>query len=176
MTTSNSDAQRDQPSVTANGSPIRNLIDGLIVRELSCHPDHRGEVSELYRLDWNCHPMPVTSAVLVTLHPGVIKGWHLHEESDDRNIVVSGFTRWGFFDDRPDSPTRGRLNVVTVTERRRAVIVIPRLVWHAVENVGSGEAILVNLPTGLYEHGRPDKIRLPIKNDLIPFDFSSRHG
>jgi dTDP-4-dehydrorhamnose 3,5-epimerase len=63
------------------------------------------------------------------------------------------------------------LNKFTVTERNRSLVVIPRGVYHALENVGNGEAVFINLPTRAYNHENPDKYRLPLKNPLIPFDF-----
>jgi dTDP-4-dehydrorhamnose 3,5-epimerase len=35
---------------------------------------------------------------------------------------------------------------------------------------------MFNLPTWPYDHADPDKYRLPIKNDLIPFDFDDGPG
>ena len=57
------------------------------------------------------------------------------------------------------------------SEKNRALLVIPRGVYHAVRNIGVTDAIFVNMPTRPYEHGDPDKFRLPLKNSLIPFSF-----
>jgi dTDP-4-dehydrorhamnose 3,5-epimerase len=35
---------------------------------------------------------------------------------------------------------------------------------------------MINLPTCPYDHADPDKYRLPIKNELIPFDFDDGPG
>ena len=55
-------------------------------------------------------------------------------------------------------------------------MIIPRGVYHAVQNIGTTEALFVNMPTRPYNHGDPDKFRLPLKNDLIPFDFGDASG
>jgi dTDP-4-dehydrorhamnose 3,5-epimerase len=168
--------KRDRASVTRDGEKLGQGIDGLDIRLLVAHADQRGEVAEVFRADWGWRDEPVVNVALVTLWPGVVKGWHLHERGDDRNAVIGGFTRWAFYDDREGSPTRGRLVVRSFSERQRAIIYIPRGVWHAVQNVGTEEAVLVNLPTTAYDYERPDKLRLPLKNGLIPFDFSELHG
>jgi dTDP-4-dehydrorhamnose 3,5-epimerase-like enzyme len=68
------------------------------------------------------------------------------------------------------------LNVFTFSDRNRAILIIPRGVYHAVQNIGQTEAIMINLPTCPYDHDDPGKYRLPIKNDLIPFDFDDSLG
>jgi dTDP-4-dehydrorhamnose 3,5-epimerase len=62
---------------------------------------------------------------------------------------------------------------ITVSERNRALIIIPIGVYHAVKNIGTEEAQFMNFPTKPYNRESPDKYRLPVKNDLIPFDFSN---
>jgi dTDP-4-dehydrorhamnose 3,5-epimerase len=68
------------------------------------------------------------------------------------------------------------LNLFTVSERSRALVVIPRGVYHALQNVGETEAMFVNMPTAAYDHANPDKCRLPIRNDLIPLAFEDLPG
>ena len=68
------------------------------------------------------------------------------------------------------------LNVMTFGERNRALIVVPAGVWHAVQNVGEREATFINLPTRPYNYEDPDKFRLPLHNDLIPFAFEDASG
>ncbi|MBD0324626.1 MAG: hypothetical protein ICV72_14770 [Aldersonia sp.] len=80
------------------------------------------------------------------------------------------------FDDRADSPTHRQLDVFTVTERNRALVVIPAGVYYAIHNIGVDDAFFVNMPTEPYNHENPDKYRLPIKNDLIPFAFEDEAG
>jgi hypothetical protein len=60
----------------------------------------------------------------------------------------------------------------TFSERSRHLFTIPLGVWHAVQNTGVGDATFMNMPDRAYDHAAPDKFRLPLKNDLIPFDFS----
>jgi dTDP-4-dehydrorhamnose 3,5-epimerase len=62
------------------------------------------------------------------------------------------------------------------SERAPALLVIPRGVYHAVRNIGTTDAIFVNMPTRAYDHGDPDKLRLPLKNGVIPFDFDDGPG
>jgi dTDP-4-dehydrorhamnose 3,5-epimerase len=97
-------------------------------------------------------------------------------DQDDRLFVSQGTIRFGLYDDRPESPTHKMLNIFTVSERNRALIVIPRRVYHGLQNVGNTEAVFINMPSRPYNHVDPDKYRLPLKNDLIPFAFDDDIG
>jgi dTDP-4-dehydrorhamnose 3,5-epimerase len=163
---------KDTPSITAEGRLLGRRIAGLSVTLLRPVEDERGDVTELYRASWGLHPAGVTHVYRATLRPGVVKGWIVHRKQEDRLAVVEGTLTWAFYDDRPRSRSRGVLSVLTFSERNRALIVIPRGVWHAVKNVGLTDAAFINLPSRAYDHADPDKYRLPLKNDLIPFDFS----
>jgi dTDP-4-dehydrorhamnose 3,5-epimerase len=176
MRTKATDPTKDLPTVTPEGEPLARRIEGLIVRPLRGIEDKRGEIVEVYRPSWGIHAEPLVYVYQVSVRPGAIKGWVVHTQQDDRIHLVSGSLRWAFYDDREASPTHGLLNVITISERNRALLAIPRGVFHAVENIGPCEAIFINMPTRAYEHGDPDKYRLPLKNDLIPFDFDDGRG
>jgi dTDP-4-dehydrorhamnose 3,5-epimerase len=56
------------------------------------------------------------------------------------------------------------------------MICYPSGVYHALENVGTTDVICLNTPTRAYNHEDPDKYRLPLDNDLIPFKFRGKTG
>jgi dTDP-4-dehydrorhamnose 3,5-epimerase len=169
-TTAFTAAVKDRQSVTAEGQSTGQLIEGVSVTRLSPREDERGEVCEIYNPAWGVHPAPLVYVYQATLRRGQIRGWVVHREQDDRLFINFGSVRIALYDDR-DSPTYRLLNVFTVTERNRALVVIPSFVFHALQNVGETEAAFVNMPTKPYDHVNPDKYRLPLKNDLIPFSF-----
>jgi len=100
----------------------------------------------------------------------------VHKKQDDRIFISKGTLRWAFFDDRKDSSTHKLLNIFTFSERNRVLFVIPQGVYHAVQNIGTDDAVFINMPTRPYNHKDPDKHRLPLKNDLIPFSFDDGPG
>jgi dTDP-4-dehydrorhamnose 3,5-epimerase len=63
-----------------------------------------------------------------------------------------------------------------VSEYDRKLVNIPRNVWHADHNIGSKDLLVVNFPTLVYDHANPNKLRLPIDSDLIPYEFGSAKG
>jgi dTDP-4-dehydrorhamnose 3,5-epimerase len=162
---------KEQPSVTADGESLKPLIVGVKVRYQRSIEDARGEITEVYRPSWGVHDDPLVYVYQVSVRPGMTKGWVVHERQEDRVFHIMGTTHWALYDDRPESSTRGLLNQFVFSEKNRALLVIPRGVYHAVRNIGIGDAIFVNMPTRPYDHEDPDKFRLPLKNDRIPFSF-----
>ena len=53
---------------------------------------------------------------------------------------------------------------------------IPVGVWHADRNIGAKDARVINFPTKPYDHENPDKYRLPLNNDRIPYRFDGVSG
>jgi dTDP-4-dehydrorhamnose 3,5-epimerase len=169
-------AVRDKQTVTPDGERTESLIEGVMLRKIRPQPDERGEVCEIFSPAWNVLPEPLVYVYQATILPGYVKGWIVHREQEDRIFVSLGRLRIVLFDDRPDSPTFRQINQFTITERNRALLVIPRGVFHAVQNVGQAEAVFINMPTRPYSYENPDKYRLPLKNDLIPFEFEGFRG
>ena len=162
---------KDEPSVTPEGDSLQPRIQGVKVRYQRPIEDARGEVTEVYRESWGLHEDPLVYVYQVSVRPGMIKGWVVHERQEDRIFHIMGTTRWVLYDAREGSPTKGLINEFVFSEKNRAVLVTPRGVYHAVQNIGTIDAVFVNMPTRAYEHGDPDKFRLPLKNGLIPFSF-----
>ncbi len=167
---------KDQQTVTRNWESVRPLIAGVTVKPVPTLQDERGELVEVYRQDWGVMDAPLFAIHQVGIRPKKIKGWSLHLDNDDRLFVSLGFLRIALFDNRTDSPTYRLLNILALSERNRALVVVPRGVYHAIENIGEGEAVMISMPTSPFDYEDPDKYRLPIKNDLIPFAFEEIQG
>lgn len=167
---------KDVQTVTPTGENIRRQIDGLIIRRAVPHEDERGEIVEVFNPAWGVHPDPLVYVYQGTIRPGAAKGWIVHRQNEDRLFMSRGVMQWAFYDDRPDSPTYRMLNTFVFSERNRALVIIPKGVFHAVKNIGQEEAVFVNMPSVAYNHADPDKFRLPLKNDLIPFAFDGPPG
>ena len=164
-------ARRDRQTVTAEGISISRLAEGVQVRVLSTHTDLRGAVVELFDQRWEWHPDPIVSAYSFTIRPGTVKGWNLHRGHEDRYALLFGEMELMFFDPRPDSPTCGEVSKVVLTERHRCLVNVPKDVWHADHNIGTQDVVVVNFPTKAYDHANPDKYRLPLDSELIPYSF-----
>jgi dTDP-4-dehydrorhamnose 3,5-epimerase len=164
-------ATKDPQFVTPEGTPVGRLTHGVTIRDLPTHVDQRGSVMELFDVRWNWHPEALVFAYCFTLRPGVVKGWGLHKEHEDRYVLIQGELELVLYDPRPESPTVGQVCRLQLTPYRRCIVNIPRNVWHADHNIGAVDVLVVNFPTASYDHANPDKYRLPIDTDLIPYRF-----
>jgi dTDP-4-dehydrorhamnose 3,5-epimerase len=158
-------------TVTERSEPIGDLIDGVVRRSSITHPDERGTLTEIFNPVWDFSDDPLVYVYQVTIRPGQIKGFVLHRAYSDRLFFSLGTLKVVLYDDREDSPTRGMLNELFFSEENRGHLVIPPNVWHAVQNVGSTDALFVNCPSKPYNHADPDKWAMPEDSDLIPYSF-----
>ncbi len=163
--------KKDSQFVTSDGEKLMKHIDGVVVRPAVTQTDDRGTLSEIYNPAWGIHPDPLAYIYQVTIRPGKVKGWVVHHKQDDRLYFSSGTLQVVLFDARPGSKTKGLINEFFLGDNNRALVIIPKGVFHAVRNVGLTDALFVNTPTRAYDHKDPDKYRLPLKNSVIPFTF-----
>ena len=127
---------KDTQTVTAEGVRVAPSIEGVVIHRIPPQEDERGEISEVWNLHWPGLDDPVVHVYKVVTRPGTARGWQMHADQDDRLFVSRGRLRFGLYDDREGSPTRGMLNVFTLSDHQRAMVRIPRGVWHGVQNVG----------------------------------------
>lgn len=167
------EAVPDGATVTPQGQPTRTLTHGLSIKRLITHTDDRGTLTELFDPRWDFHPEPLVFAYTFSIRPGMVKGWNLHKQHEDRYAVVLGEMELVLFDPRSESPTFGQICRIRLSELDRCIVNVPANVWHADYNFGQKDTVVVNFPTMAYDYANPDKFRLPIDTPLIPFQFPS---
>jgi dTDP-4-dehydrorhamnose 3,5-epimerase len=171
-----SQVMKDAPTVNAEGRSLQMLPAGVTFRDLVTHTDDRGTVCEMYDPRWPWNDGPFVYAYFVTLRPGKVKGWAMHKLHEDRYCIMFGEMEVLLYDSRENSPTRGLLAKVALSEHRRRLMNIPPGIWHADVNIGSRDAVLANFPTKPYDHDDPDKYRLPLDTKQIPYSFEKSLG
>ena len=169
-------SKKDVQTVTTQGVSTSGLPEGVNMRDLVVHTDDRGTVCEMYDPRWNWHPEPLVFTYYYTVRPGWVKGWAVHKTHDDRYCLLSGEMKVVLYDARPESATFGRVFEIYLSEQRRQLLSIPPGVWHADQNIGQKDVLVVNFPTIQYDHTNPDKYRLPPDTDLIPYKFKDVKG
>lgn len=169
-------ASRDRQMATPEGRRVARLTDGVHIRPLTTHVDARGSVMELFDPRWAWHPDPLLFAHMFTIRHGIVKGWNLHREHEDRYALLHGTVELVLFDPRPESPTCGEICRLALSGHNRCLVNVPRNVWHADHNIGAVDAVLINFPTMPCDHANPDKYRLPLDTELIPHSFGDAQG
>ena len=166
----------DPPVVDRAGRPFAPGVDGAVVERLTPLVDHRGTLTEVIDFDRPFWSEPVVYSYLFTIRPGRIKGWGMHEYQADRYFVLTGDVRVVLYDDRPGSRTQGRFWQAFFTDESRGLVRIPAGVWHADQNWGERDAMVVNFPTRAFDRRNPDKRRIDPRSGDIPFDWDLPNG
>ena len=164
--------RKDGQTVTADWTPLMDLLHGVSVREVRNVPKRDGLLTEVFRREWAGAAAHVDQVFQVRLEPGGISAWHTHRHTTDRLFVTAGLMRIVLYDARSVSPTHGRLNELRFGLTRPALVVIPPGVWHGLENLSSSPSIVLNLVDRAYDYEDPDHWRLPFDTDRIPFRFA----
>lgn len=167
---------KDVQTVTPDGRPVVPLPEGMTFKELPTHLDERGSICELFDPRWSWNEAPFAYAYLFTIRPGKIKGWGMHRRHEDRYALLYGEMLVVLYDARPDSPTFGLVSKIVLSEHNRRLMNIPAGIWHANQNLGQKDVVVVNFPTIPYDHHDPDKYRLPLDTDQIPYSFEPTLG
>jgi dTDP-4-dehydrorhamnose 3,5-epimerase len=150
------------------------MIEGVKVRRLRFIPDERGYLMEILRSDWEEYER-FGQVYVTAAYPGVVKAWHYHELQADHFVCVHGMAKVVLYDRREESPTHGELNEFFIGELNPRLIKIPPAVVHGFKGVGPDVALIVNVPTELYNYDDPDEHRLPYDTKEIPYDWSLEH-
>jgi dTDP-4-dehydrorhamnose 3,5-epimerase len=94
----------------------------------------------------------------------------------DNFAVLHGMVQIALHDPRDGSPTKGEVNVFHAGVHNPILIHVPPFVYHGFKNIGTEEAIILNLPTEVYDYKQPDEYRLDPHTSDIPHDWSRRDG
>ncbi len=105
------------------------LPHGVRLIELGMNRDLRGNLTELFREEWQCGVAPVQWNVARSAR-GSLRGVHVHALHDDLIVLASGRLAMGLHDLRRGSPTMGQSALVELNAERMQALVVPRGVGH----------------------------------------------
>jgi dTDP-4-dehydrorhamnose 3,5-epimerase len=160
---------------TAEGKLRLVPIVGVEFRSTRPVPHEDGHVTEVARADWQLLGEPLVQVHITTTFPGRVRAWGLHQQSTDRLFVVAGLVKIVVFDGRNGSPTHGKINEFTVSEKNPGLLVIPPNLYHGWKNIGTTEAIIINMPSRAYNYEAPDALDLPWDSEaaerIVPYKW-----
>jgi dTDP-4-dehydrorhamnose 3,5-epimerase len=160
-------------AVDRKGRPAGDRIAGVIYRQVRPVPHEDGTLVEIARAEWTELVEPIVQVHLTTTLAGRKRAWGLHQRSTDRLFVVKGLVSLVVYDGRHESPTLGLVNEFKICERNPALVVIPPNLYHGWANIGTDEALIVNMPSVQYDYDGPDALDLPYDSQqataVVPF-------
>lgn len=151
------------------------MIDGVKTKQLKPICDERGRVMEMFRSDWQ-EFINFGQTYMTSAYPGVVKGWHYHKKQTDTFICIKGMMKVVLYDGRENSKTKGEINEFFIGEQNYSIVQIPPFVYHGFKCISEGEAIIINVPTELYNYKEPDEYRLPFNTKEIPYNWERKNG
>lgn len=151
------------------------MIQGVQIKQLKPNCDERGIVMEILRSDWQ-EFTKFGQVYMTTAYPGVVKAWHYHKEQTDSFACIKGMMKVVLYDWRAGSKTKGEINEFFIGERNPVLIQIPKNVCHGFKCISEHEAIVINVPTHIYNYKKPDEYRLPAHTKKIPYSWDRKDG
>ncbi len=146
------------------------MIEGVKLKDLKVIPDERGRLMEILRADDEIFEK-FGQVYMTTAYPGVVKAWHYHKKQTDSMTVLKGMMKIVLYDARKDSPTNGEVNEFFLGDYNFKLIQIPKMVYHGFKCISQEEAIVVNIPTKVYNYKHPDEFRVDPYDNEIPYDW-----
>jgi dTDP-4-dehydrorhamnose 3,5-epimerase len=166
--------KKDSQSITADWQLAnQKLIDGVHIKEISNVPTNKGYLTEIYRTDWKLDKHRIQQIFQVNLNPGAISAWHAHSITTDRLFVNKGTIRIVLYDSRKSSSTYKLINEFCFGAIRPALVVVPPMIWHGIENISNEVSSLINIVDKAYDYVDPDHYRLPPNTKKIPYSFGN---
>lgn len=164
-----------QSAVDEAGRLRTSSIDGVRFRPTRPVAHRDGHVTEVARASWDIIEAPIVQVHVTTTFAGRVRAWELHQLGSDRLFVVAGLVNITVFDGRQDSPTFGRINEFTVSEKNPGLLTIAPNLYHGWKNIGTTEATIINMPDRMYDYEKPDTLELPWSSAaaqrLIPYQW-----
>jgi dTDP-4-dehydrorhamnose 3,5-epimerase len=149
------------------------LIDGVRIKKLRVIPDERGRLMETLRDDDELF-IKFGQVYVTTVYPGVVKGWHYHKKQIDTMVCIVGMIKLVLYDNREESPTKGRLNEMFIGIHNPLLVQIPAGVLHGFKCISESEAMVMNIPTEHYDYDNPDEYRIDTYDPSIPYNWARK--
>jgi dTDP-4-dehydrorhamnose 3,5-epimerase len=162
---------KDGQSIAADWVVPRELIDGVVLKEVRNVPKENGLLTEIFRAEWDLGVAAVDQIFQVTLFPRQISAWHSHRETTDRLFVNHGQMKIVLYDARPGSVTEGLVNEFLLGAWRPGLVVVPPDVWHGIQNLHHEPSTILNVVDRAYRYEDPDHWRVPADSAEIPYSF-----
>lgn len=126
------------------------MFAGVIIKKLEKFTDDRGWLTEIFRNDeLSFHPV---MAYVSATQPGVARGPHEHRAQSDFFVFVGpGNFQLYLWDNRKDSETYRKMEVLEVGENTPMAILVPPGIVHGYKCVSEIPAYSINLPDKLYK-------------------------
>jgi dTDP-4-dehydrorhamnose 3,5-epimerase len=146
------------------------VIDGVRIDPLQQLHDERGAIFHMLRAD-----DPVFEAFgeiyFSFVHPGWVKGWHLHTRMTLNYAVPVGQVRLVLYDARTQSATMGQIQEIELGAHAYQRVRVPNGVWNGFLGLGAIDSLVANCAT--LPHDPAEMQRMPPNDARIPYRWDA---
>lgn len=148
------------------------MIEGVKITPLKQILDERGKIMHMLRCDAEGF-QGFGEIYFSCVHPGAIKGWHIHKEMVLNYAVPHGNIKFVLYDDRANSPTRGELQEIFMGPDNYCLVTVPPMVWNGFKGIGQEMAIVANCTS--ISHRADEIDRMDPFDPAIPYHWEIKH-
>ena len=119
------------------------MIEGVVVQKLKQIPDERGRILHMLRVDnpqFNKFGEIYFSEVL----PSMVKAWKNHKRMTQFFAVPVGLIKLVIYDDRENSISKGKLQILEIGRINYQLVKIPPKLWYGFKCISDHAALLAN--------------------------------
>ena len=119
------------------------MIHDVKITPLKILSDSRGSVMHMMRNDSKIFES-FGEIYFSTIFKDSIKAWHLHKESTLNYVCIKGAVKLVLFDERPESPTKGKYQEINLSPKNYFLVTIPPNIWNGFKGLYEPESIIAN--------------------------------
>jgi dTDP-4-dehydrorhamnose 3,5-epimerase len=108
-----------------------------------------------------------------TIHPDVVKAWHLHTKTTLNYVVPIGQIKFVLYDARQNSSTYGNIEEYFLGPDNYCLVTVPPFIWNGFKGIGTQTSLVANCST--HEHDPEEINRMDPFNNSIPYDWGLIH-
>ncbi|MEW6481483.1 MAG: dTDP-4-dehydrorhamnose 3,5-epimerase family protein [bacterium] len=146
------------------------MIEELIVEPLKQIVDERGKVMHMLRRD---SPFFTNFGEIYfsVVNPGVVKAWKKHLKMTQHFAVPVGKIKLVIYDERRNSATYGRIEILEIGEENYCLVKIPPILWYGFQGISSNPALIANCTD--MPHNPSEVEHLDYLDKRIPYDWTN---
>jgi dTDP-4-dehydrorhamnose 3,5-epimerase len=147
----------------------QNQIAGIETFPLKMIKDERGAVMHMLR-STDPYFTKFGELYFSLINSGQVKGWKKHKAITQHMVVPEGMVQFVFYDDRENSPSRGKLQSIEFGVENYLLLKIPPGLWYSFKAISKTHALIANCTTA--PHDPLESEVLPLENDKIPYSWA----
>ena len=105
-------------------------------------------------------------------YPRSIKAWHLHKKMTINYAIIVGKIKLVLFDDRKNSPTKGKIQEIFMSSENYSLVSIPPLIWNGFKSIENKTSIIANCSD--IPHDEAEIVRKKYNDPSIPYDWKMK--